>query len=797
MSVSPPDLRVLCRRLASTPADELPRLCPMLVGHVLRCGGVLSSVQEAKGKDKLSETPVLVHRLKTHITTLLSGKNASGRFAAISLVKAVIDVGGWECLKASDAWIRGLISILQKPDPLVSKELCVITLTRIYTLLQSYQTLVREMVTPTLPSFVTACLQLIKAPASSKPLKTPVSFVDTITCALSKIVTLYPTTMRPFNSQIRTAIRSYIAPTSADPLVVPQRLRKSSRHLSILLHYTAAKNGSSDDWVRAISASVKECHATADQVFRAVHESWESTTGYRPQATVRAEADPSGGSDATDGFPSWAGIGAGAERLVGLLEFLAAYLKAPTKAAVTIPLGELLDLTSRITLVTLPTGGKEDSAEMNVAIGREEKAELWSVLPDIHTAVVRLHTTIIHRLQNNALSLSTDLLDQMVRVFNSSHHVASVRENTYTLAREILLLSGPGLGKLTVDSLSSVILGCCQDILRTSGHSEDSAREAPVASTKGGTKPKESASTGNADAFLANAADLAAPVSTSLPKSHRAAAAELLPLFLSHLPQRHLSPDARGLIDRTAILSNNKAAMLASCLHPFKDSRGRYYPSILPFLIRQFPHDQGVEVLRSNLLRGGGGAAAQQAWDPREGLDDLLRDREAEVLLAEDNIISLEGADISMVSDEDSDDNNTNGWGEYLPQTISTAAGAVANQFLAVADQIAPARGLGGHDATSQRDPSLLTPLKRKGDQIESGSSTKRGKAQDNVGIAYMPKPAAPPVVAEEDEKDSDSDDDNDDDAASIEIDMTLDDEDDEEEEEEDGEEGEDSKKDE
>lgn len=109
----PPELRVLCRRLVSTPTDELPRLCPVLVSLVLRCDGPLSAVADVKAKDKSSEAPMLVHKLRTHITTLLSGRSASGRFSSVCLIKAVIDVGSWESLRASEPWVRGLISILQ------------------------------------------------------------------------------------------------------------------------------------------------------------------------------------------------------------------------------------------------------------------------------------------------------------------------------------------------------------------------------------------------------------------------------------------------------------------------------------------------------------------------------------------------------------------------------------------------------------------------------------------------------------------------------------------------------------
>jgi len=119
---APPDLRVLCRRLTSTPVDDLPRLCPVLVSHVLRCGGPLSAPQDGKAKDKTSDTPILVHKLKTNITTLLTGKSPAGRFAAVCLIKAVIDVGGWESLRASDSWLRGLIGVLQVCVILWSRE---------------------------------------------------------------------------------------------------------------------------------------------------------------------------------------------------------------------------------------------------------------------------------------------------------------------------------------------------------------------------------------------------------------------------------------------------------------------------------------------------------------------------------------------------------------------------------------------------------------------------------------------------------------------------------------------------
>jgi hypothetical protein len=53
-----------------------------------------------------------VHKLKTQISSLLQGKTAEGRFAAVVLVKGIVEAGGWEILHDSEKWVQGLLSIL-------------------------------------------------------------------------------------------------------------------------------------------------------------------------------------------------------------------------------------------------------------------------------------------------------------------------------------------------------------------------------------------------------------------------------------------------------------------------------------------------------------------------------------------------------------------------------------------------------------------------------------------------------------------------------------------------------------
>lgn len=652
-------------------------------------------------------------------------------------------------------------NIPQKPGAPAAKELCVVALTRVYSLLHSYQTLTREIATPTVASFVEACLQIIKAPASGKPLRLPTALVETIIHALATLIPLYPSTLRPCVSHVREAIITYIAPTSSDNSVVPQSLSRASKRLLISLHCTAPKNGSSDEWVKAFNGYINDCHTVADQVFRAVQESWESSVGYHSQA-VSSDGEPHGGGSAPDELPVWSGVIAGSERLVNCLGLVAQCFRSPTKTPVSVSLGAAMDLVSRISLLMPPIPGQEDRFQLNPAISREERDQLWSVIPDIHIAAFKLLLSMIQRLGRGSVPLARDMVDHLIRMFRATRHISHARKTAFTLARELLLVTGPTLDKMTVDSLGSLIQGCCRDLLDVAGYApEPKHDQAQSANGAKGTKGKPA---GNADAFLAPRATKATAAFIGIDSAHSTAANELLTVLLSHLPQKHLGPDSRGLVDRTAILCRNKNAMLASCLYPYKDNNGRYYPSILPFLIQQFPQDQEVEVLRSNLRAPK--ASSQDAWDPRSGLEALL-DEPAEEAPIRDFVDpqdhqgfgnghdkAEEIAMPSFIPDTGMDNATTAAQDSaFIPQATSTTTDAPAEV-----------------DKTSSWDVPH-SPLKRKGDELDSGASKRLGKGKE----VEMPLQPAPVKEQAREAGDGDSDSDS---GGSVEIDMTFDDDD-------------------
>ncbi|CRK24990.1 hypothetical protein BN1708_014093 [Verticillium longisporum] len=758
----PPDLRVLCRRLTSTPPAQLPHSIPAFTGHVLRCRDVLSTPHDPKAKDGANEAYMLVHKLKTIITTLLNGKSAAGRFTGVTLVKAVVDVGGWECLRESGPWVRSLLSILQKHDPCAVKELCVVALIKIYTLVNGFQTLTREIATPTIATFFNACLQLVKQPPAGERLKTPLHLVETILDAFATLQPLYPATCRPFNKDIRVVIKPYLAPTSSDDILVPESLQRASRRVAISIHFTTAgKSGPSDEWAKFAAELPKDFHLCADQVFRAVQESWD-TVPPRARSTVNYDAPPQG-EDSGIQLPAWKGVRAGGDRLIGLFRLMADSLRYPTKDFGVIPVGAFLDTVSRVSLISRrgKTQTWEQALETHPAVGREEKEELWSIMANIHIAALELLQTLFRRLQHNALPLASESLDIVVLILKSGIDNPVVRVAAYKILSDMLPIVGPSMSKPATDAVGVVMLACCRDLQQEAGH-----LAAPAPSSKPESGAKKNSIAANADLFLPQQqgdAALTPANTTSLPKEQLEVAETLLASLLANIPQRRLKPGLRGLLDQTAVLSQSRDAMLASVLNPYINEAGKSYASILPHLSRRFPRDQGVEILRSNIRSpapsSGDGVDMTAGF---EELDEVEDDEDDDEMV---DAIEVQGSGEDQKADE-----------------VEGSSG------FGIASKTAPVLSGEGKDLASNNSPFLT----QKPSTVEAASgslASQKRKLEDAVDVVPPHKKhgvekSIPerPVAAAAEKKAAEGEGESDDE--SVDLNMDLDDLDDEEDEE-------------
>ncbi|OAL51464.1 hypothetical protein IQ07DRAFT_538294 [Pyrenochaeta sp. DS3sAY3a] len=606
-------LRAITFRISSTPTAQLPQHVPAITASLASCRTLLSSTQSSGAKAASSEASVAIHKFRTLLSTLLQDRTIHGRWAAIVLIKATIEVGGWETLQKCLPWVRGLLSFLTKPEPPSSHKLCIITLTRIFILTRDYPTLVREITTPSLPTFIQSTLQI----ASGKA--TPPTLLQTVLESFHNLLPRHPTIFRSHLKQLQPLLSRLIAPTPSSKLGQEQvsgpRINLTSevvaaaRRLHVQIPCCAPKGASSEDWQKALKTTISAAHDTADLVFRAVLEDWQST----------ARVPSSGGNQILNdqlqdletnsmGLPPWSGIYAGAERLTQLLSLTNEYLKSSTANSVYVNIGAIMDLATRILSLTVPaSGGKsfQHTVRLNNQVSREERENLWLVLPTIHVAAVELVLSLLSRTQKSTLALDSLLVDQLVWVFGSEKDNLQLRAACYTATSALLKRSGSAFLKSTIDSLVPLIRACCEDLLPSQ------TAVAPNKPTPGQTKANGTSQpqiTANADTFLNSSKSENNPTSGFLGLEE--STYNLLPVLLANVPAQYLSDSLRGRLDRTAILTQHKDAMMASVLNaPPSKKFGKPAASILPLMARSFPNEMDVEGMlrpRMPVIRLGG-----------------------------------------------------------------------------------------------------------------------------------------------------------------------------------------------
>ncbi|KAJ0420860.1 rRNA processing/ribosome biogenesis-domain-containing protein [Aspergillus carlsbadensis] len=591
-------LRAINHRLTSLPAQQLPAVAASLAASISECGELLSAPQSQKTGRTDSDHAVQVHKLVTRLSSLLQDRTFEGRWAAVVLIKALVEAGQWEILRGSEPFVRGLMGILNKPDPASTKTMAVITLTRIFHLTYQYPTLVREITTPSLPGFITSTLNLVSVKPPSEPtrrLKPNSPFLEVVLCAYSELIARHPTIFRPFTAQIHSVLQAIVGSKSTSH---SQSVVDISEQLFIALHHCAPKNTGGEEWKNACRMTVNSIHATANHVLRAIIEQWESVDpSLRQQLGHSIDYSSEVGSRGADalGLTGWQGLDLGVDRLLVLLRMLSAFLKTATATTVSIPVGSILDLTARLMSVTVPSNA--GGVQANPSISRIEREHLLTELPRIHAACMRLLRILVNTLETAALPIAQTILEQTLWVFRAEKFNKKIRASVYDLIHVLIDRIGPSMTKKNISSLTDIIRTSCTDILLqdTKTGTKDSTSD-----TKGKSKTNTNAI--NADSFLnpnlkQDRQLMGASSSNKFPRLARAAST-LLPAILTKLPTEYLAPPLRAEIDRTIIMTSSKDAMFASVLNPFPAARGRGTNiSIVPFLARSFASEMDVEAL--------------------------------------------------------------------------------------------------------------------------------------------------------------------------------------------------------
>ena len=624
-------LRVITQLLAATPAARLPCAVPILANYLRENICLVSASELDSTTQEGSENAVLVHRFKAQVSTLLQHKTFEGTLGAIILAKAAVENGSLKFLQEAGPWIRSLLSILtvrpfyrifssrrdwlekriyyvhtdnanhnlQKPGGTILKQLCIITLTRIFLLSQRHPSIVREITTPVLPGFITSCLSISFSSKTrnrdcKQRIETPC--LGMIVQSFIELIQLHPASFRPFSSQLQVLLIELLAPTNTAPALANQYTSISNstcqhaRHLFVLLHVCASKNNNGDAWVKATQDVLETLHRTTDLVLRALTE--DITPSFRTR-TVVAVNDESLSNEVADSetnplsLPTWAGIHAGMERLNGLLQTLQAFISTNTSVHVNVPIGKVMHIVGRVLSANIPKNVRNGLCRPEIS--REECEGLYLGLPDLQVSAIKVLSDIITRFGVNLATVAPPIISMVSWVFENQQSHQGVRQASYGIVAQVLSLMGKNMPRHHMEGLSRLFQSCCDDLVifknqvksETSGGSLSQLQAANYSSTS-----KDSV------VYLKPTKN-----DTSNAKLH-AAATRLLSVAIANLPDGFCHSHLRANIDRTSILAKTKQIMISSAMNPpMSQTKCTSISSILPLLVRQFPQSSEVEAL--------------------------------------------------------------------------------------------------------------------------------------------------------------------------------------------------------
>lgn len=503
-------------------------------------------------------------------------------------MKATIEAGGWEVLSKASGWVRGLLNILKKPNPPATTRMCIVVLTRTFQLTWQYPTLIREITTPALPSFIGDCINLLE----KKNGKSDQQDVDVVFNSFVTLLPRHPTAFRAFQERLvkLSQVILYSSPFHPDSSIISPIC-----HLLALVPQCEPRQGSGEKWKRDLEEAVQECHIELDQILAFVVEDWQSTSAARSGERNHKASQQSNGSLALHGevkkqhghvqdTPV-----VSCETLLKNLHLVSALINSQTSAVVTTPLGLLHDLLTRLCTTAFSLDASKSPIRFKDGSTKEYRDALSQELPRMHVAAMELLLSLLSRFGLALLPGLEAFLDQIIWVFQIESHDAHVRTSVYLVLVRLLQQLGPSMQREDIDRLSAIIKACCSDIMSSARGDSAEVRNGLDAA---GTVNVLS----NADAFSKTSGSQITR-RTSLP-GLRQAACRLLPILLSKIASIKMPPRLRAQIDRTAMLSRNKDALVQSVLNPpSKRSTSSQSCSLLPLLARQFPLDPQTEAL--------------------------------------------------------------------------------------------------------------------------------------------------------------------------------------------------------
>ena len=562
-------LRAIATRLTITPVQDLPRVSGFLASSLAQCS-LESHFTEKKSTGSAS---VAVHKLKTRVASLLQDRTVAGRLTAAALIKAIVDNGSSNVLSAAEVWARGLVTCLNKSDPVHVKKIYLAAIIRIFVLTQNHPTLLREITTPLLPPFLTACIGLIrpvKHQSGEQSTEVTSPLLDSVLQCWCQLLPQHATVFRPFLSRMRALGQRLLERSTSISI------RKLASRLMCLLISCAPKNTISQEWTQTAVGIIGSAHQTADQLFRAVIEEYEPNDTSTQRVTGKHDFSEEPRTSAKDqlGLDGWNGIHQGSSRLLALIDWLGSLISVPLLHPVTVPTGRILDLISRIQGITPPgkTTNVGSGLRYHNEATREEKEQLWLNLPLIHASCLQLLQKLNETYGQSLLAVDDTMLSLMLENFEVISGDHSARRAIYEMFTAVTQTGSILNLKIDRSAFSTLVEHCCNDLKSSLLNVNETVN--PTSSKDGFLNTNKPTSSPHFDR---------ARVTSKVYQ----AAWDLLSALIAHVPSSMIPRQLRIEMDRITVLLGHKDAMLASVMRPMLSDKGKSTTaSLIPFLAR-------------------------------------------------------------------------------------------------------------------------------------------------------------------------------------------------------------------
>lgn len=391
----------------------------------------LSNISDS-GIDEASLT-----KLHNRIPVLLQSKSIGIRWCGVCICKVVLERrnGGWESLKTHGAyWISQLLKLLEREADETLIERIVSTISAIFQLTYGKPSLTRDLTTPSIPTFLKHAFSILERPRLSENL------VKCILYNLLQCLKDHPTTFRPYEGRLRSFTSQRLNGFSTDPQIV-----RLSAECFASLHMCAPQNTSAEQWSFRFLSIIGECHACLTFLFQAVVE--EKSILPIPNGMDMSLFS----SDYCSQVPL------AVRRLQALMQTLEMLLALPTRDAVKVPIGQLIQLFQRSLVVNSKSG-------IRASTPQSSQVALVSILPQLHAMTYNLASFCTETLNGHMVPHTYEMQQLAIQDITHDHEECRVAALMFLSAT----IRSTGLAGDTDDHKKFIeVLGNCLRTLHT------------------------------------------------------------------------------------------------------------------------------------------------------------------------------------------------------------------------------------------------------------------------------------------------------------------------------------------